>query len=131
MNFRPTAASVALVHRERVLLIRRARAPYHGTWTLPGGRLEAGEDAEAAAAREVREELGLAVHALRPVMRLTVDPARRFRLQVFATEAFEGEITPSDEILEHRWVAEGVLPEPVTPHLPEAIARALRLFDRR
>ena len=131
MTEAPNAASVALVNRGRVLLIQRAKPPYHGLWTLPGGRLEAGEDAESAAAREIREELGLAVFALRPVARLTLGTAREFRLQVFATEAFEGEIVPSPEITDYRWVdGDRVAAMEVTPHLPDVIERALRIFDR-
>ena len=41
----------------RVPLLRNERAE----WELPGGRLEAGEELEAAVEREVHEELGLAV----------------------------------------------------------------------
>ena len=44
----PNAASVALIDRDRVLLIQRARKPYFGMWSLPGGRLEPGETAEQA-----------------------------------------------------------------------------------
>ena len=126
------AASVALIEGSKVLLIQRARAPYHGLWTLPGGRLEPGEDAEACAVREVREELGLSIYALRPVMRLTIGETRQYRLAVFATEAMEGKIVPSDEIAAHRWIRPemlGVLK--VTPHLPEVLERSFRMFDRR
>ncbi len=131
MTSRPNAASVALIDRDRVLLIQRAAAPYHGLWTLPGGRLEPGENAEAAAAREVKEELGLSVYALRPVMRLTLGGDRRFLLQVFATEAFEGAVVPSPEVVDHRWVrAETMAGMRVTPHLPTVVERAMRLFDR-
>lgn len=45
----------------RVLLVKRAHAPGAGSWSLPGGRVEAGESAGAAVVREVREETGLAV----------------------------------------------------------------------
>lgn len=39
-----------------VLLIRRGTAPLAGDWSLPGGRIEFGERAEAAALRELSEE---------------------------------------------------------------------------
>ena len=131
MPAEPNATSVALIDRNRVLLIQRALPPYAGLWTLPGGRLEPGEDAEAGAIREVREELGLRVFALRPVSRLTLGQGG-FRLQVFATEAFEGEIAPSAEIAAQRWITpEALHGLPVTPHLPQVLEAAFRLFDRR
>jgi len=127
----PNAASVALLHRRQVLLIQRARAPWHGAWSLPGGRLEPGETAEACATRELGEELGLRVYALRPLARLLLGEQRQFRLQVFGTEAFEGEIAPNAEIAAWRWVGPGEEAGlPTTPHLSDVLARAFRLFDR-
>ena len=70
MNRTPIAASVALLCQPEILLIQRNREPSAGLWTLPGGRLEAGESAEQAAARELREELGLTAYGLRPVRTL-------------------------------------------------------------
>jgi 8-oxo-dGTP diphosphatase len=43
----------------RVLLIRRARNPAAGTWTIPGGRVEPGETVAVAVVRELREETSL------------------------------------------------------------------------
>lgn len=131
MTRNPDAASVALIDGGRVLLIRRARAPYSGMWTLPGGRLEPGEDAEACAIREVREELGLSVYALRPLTRLALGGAADFLLQVFATEAFDGSIVPSAEIAAYRWVRGEMLGGMrTTPHLLDVLERAFRMFDR-
>ena len=42
-----------------VLLIRRGAAPRLGEWSIPGGRIEWGEAAEAAALRELKEETGV------------------------------------------------------------------------
>lgn len=44
---------------EDVLLIRRGTKPLAGDWSLPGGRIEFGERAEAAALRELKEETGV------------------------------------------------------------------------
>ena len=63
----PIAAAVVL-HAGRVLV--QTRGPgrsWSGHWEFPGGKLERGEDAAAAAVRECREELGLDVAVLEPL----------------------------------------------------------------
>ena len=45
----------------RILLILRGQEPSRGSWSVPGGRVEAGEHDRAATAREVAEETGLRV----------------------------------------------------------------------
>lgn len=45
----------------RLLLVRRGTEPGRGLWSIPGGRLEAGETPAEGAAREVLEETGLHV----------------------------------------------------------------------
>lgn len=53
------AASVAVFRDGEVLLAQRANAPAKGLWTLPGGRVEAGETLAACALRELMEEVGI------------------------------------------------------------------------
>jgi len=58
----PLVGVGGFIHRDgRVLLIRRKFEPNSGKWAPPGGMLEVGEDPQAGAEREVREELGLEV----------------------------------------------------------------------
>jgi mutator protein MutT len=57
----PCVGAIIEDDRGRLLLIRRGQEPARGTWSIPGGRVEAGETDAEALAREVREETGLAV----------------------------------------------------------------------
>ena len=126
----PNAASVALIDRDKVLLIQRARKPYFGMWSLPGGRLEPGETPEQAAEREILEEVGLSVWRLHPIRRMLLGEGQ-FVLQVYATEAFEGEIIVSDEVSAWRWVRlDEIGGMHTTPNLGEVVAGAFRVFDR-
>ncbi len=52
---------VVVVRHARVLLVRRAKAPHAGRWSLPGGRQRLGETVRETAAREVREETSVEV----------------------------------------------------------------------
>lgn len=107
----------------RVLLIQRAFAPLQGLWTLPGGRLEPGETIEDCARREVGEEVGLTVGELGPVTIMGV--AGAFRLAVFASTAFSGDIAVSDEITGWQWLAPPLPADlPVTPGLAGVLTTA-------
>lgn len=52
-------ASAAIFRDDAVLLIERSKGALKGRWSLPGGHIEPGETARAAAVREVREETGV------------------------------------------------------------------------
>ena len=58
---RHQGALVAIYAGPALLLVRTS---YRGEWTFPGGSLERGETPEAAARRELAEEIGLAAPSL-------------------------------------------------------------------
>lgn len=53
--------AVVVVDDSSVVIVRRAREPLAGRWSLPGGAVELGETLRDAVAREVLEETGLSV----------------------------------------------------------------------
>ena len=56
-------ALVAIYVGQALLLVK---ASYRAEWNFPGGSLQPGETPDAAARREMEEEIGLSSHALRP-----------------------------------------------------------------
>ncbi|MDZ7804236.1 NUDIX hydrolase [Thiohalophilus sp.] len=64
----PQVAVGAIVRRgTAVLLIQRSTEPNAGQWTIPGGKVHAGETLQQAAEREIREETGIHIRAGEPV----------------------------------------------------------------
>src|ERR1700704_3046162 len=58
------AVSAVIFRDDQILLVRRARSPGQGFYSLPGGRVEFGESLHAALHREVNEETGLKIEII-------------------------------------------------------------------
>jgi 8-oxo-dGTP diphosphatase len=64
-------AGALLDDQGRVLIAQRPPGKHlAGGWEFPGGKLEPGEDRRAGLARELREELGIAIVRPRPLIRV-------------------------------------------------------------
>jgi 8-oxo-dGTP diphosphatase len=96
---RRDSAFAIILHSRQVLLVK---ARDKRTWQLPGGRLEAGETSLQALAREVKEETGLDVEAVRLTGRYRREDGTLAR--VYAARA-RGKLSgENDEIAAQRWV---------------------------
>jgi 8-oxo-dGTP diphosphatase len=105
------AVSAAIVRDGKVLLVRRARQPANGVFSLPGGVVEAGETLIEAVVREIDEETGLTIEPValagyREVVNRDADNRveRHFVILPFAARWIAGEPTLNDELSEARWV---------------------------
>jgi 8-oxo-dGTP diphosphatase len=134
---RPILAVSAVVWRAgRFVVVRRARPPAQGVFTLPGGGVEAGETLKQAVERELREETGLVIEPIdlaghREVIMRDAEGrvARHFVILAFAALWREGELTLNEELAEARWIDAGELAGlPTTEGLAEIVAAALRRF---
>jgi len=96
---------VALIHR-----------PLHRDWSLPKGKLEPGESAQACALREVREEIGWACTLGRFVGEVEyVDRHGRCKVvDYWLMQPLEGEWHASDEVDELAWVPLAEAPQRLT-----------------
>lgn len=125
----PNAASVAVIRDGKVLLIKRAYAPYQHLWTLPGGRLDPGEAIEQCAIREVFEETALTIRNPRLVMVQALGRDEAYRLAVFVTRDFSGQIRPSDEVADHKWMdPTALIALRTTSRLDDVLARAFAVL---
>jgi ADP-ribose pyrophosphatase YjhB (NUDIX family) len=104
------AVSTAVLREGRVLLARRGMDPGRGLFSLPGGKIEWGETAEAAARRELAEEVDVTVGPL--TLCATRDiilrneaglVTRHFVIITFAGPWVSGEGTPGPEASDIVW----------------------------
>jgi 8-oxo-dGTP diphosphatase len=101
------AVGVFCVHEGALLLVRQRHGRGRGSWSLPGGHLDAGEDPRSAAQRETLEEAGLVVTA-GGVRDVFADEAVVFVL--FDAEWVAGEPAGGDDADAAGFFAPGSLP---------------------
>jgi ADP-ribose pyrophosphatase YjhB (NUDIX family) len=126
-----------VVHRNRVLLIRRGGEPLKGEWSIPGGLLEVGEELSQAACRELKEETGLAVEPLEivEVFDRIFRQGRRVRYHFvivdYVCRLKGGRLRPASDVLEACWVRREDLGKFHLTRKATAVAlRAFEYFDR-
>ena len=110
----------------RVLVIQRGRPPGEGLWSVPGGRLEAGETIAQAVAREVREETGLTVE-VGPFVCVIERFGDDFHFVIldYLARVVGGTLAAGTDAADARWVTDQELASlPTTEGLLDVLARA-------
>jgi 8-oxo-dGTP diphosphatase len=131
------AVSAAIVRAGQVLVVRRARSPADGLFSLPGGLVEIGETLTQALIREVREETSLTIEPVglagfrEAIARDRDDQVERhFVILPFAARWLAGEPVLNEELSEARWLRPAELAGlPTTPGLAEIVASAFKLLQ--
>jgi len=111
---------------DRIVLIRRRHPP--AGWAIPGGFIDAGEQAQQAAVREAFEETGLRV-ILTDLLGVYSDPARDPRRHTISTVYVgraEGNPAGGDDAAEAGLFREGDLPSPIAFDHAEILADYFR-----
>ncbi|MEZ4416164.1 MAG: NUDIX domain-containing protein [Gemmatimonadota bacterium] len=116
----PTRVLACVLRRaNQVLICRRPAHKRHGDlWEFPGGKVEPGESDLEAAQRELAEELGLDVTAVRGVAFSVTDPGSEFVIEFLDVEA-----RGAPQCLEHSALA--------WPTVAELLSYELAPSDRR
>ncbi|MGE0859687.1 MAG: 8-oxo-dGTP diphosphatase MutT, partial [Gammaproteobacteria bacterium] len=124
---RVAAAAIRREDGAVLLALRPRHANQGGKWEFPGGKLEPRESAVAGLARELDEELGIAIEAATPLITVRHDyPDRRIELLVFEVRAWRGE-PHGREGQTVEWVAAEDLARREFPAANLPILAALRL----
>ena len=122
------AAAVIRRADGQILLAKRADQQHQGgLWEFPGGKVETGESVATALHRELQEELGIAVTAARPLIKVQHDyPDKQVLLDVWEVSGFTGE-PHGAEGQPLAWVSPRQLPDYDFPAANQPIVRAARL----
>jgi 8-oxo-dGTP diphosphatase len=127
------AVSAAIFRDDRILLVRRARSPGKGLYSLPGGRVEFGESLHTALHREVDEETGLKIEIIdlagwREVLPGTTGGGH-YLIMSFASRWIGNEPVLNDEHDDFKWLAPDAIGDlGVTGGLQEVIQSARRVL---
>ena len=103
------AVSASIFRDDRILLVRRARSPARGFYSLPGGRVEFAESLHAALTREVVEETGLEIEIAGLAGWREVLPAApgdgHYLILSFAARWVANEPVLNEELDDFKWLA--------------------------
>ena len=110
----PSPAVAAVVpYQDGIVLVRRRYEPYAGSWSLPSGFMEWGEDPAGTARRETLEETGLEVEIVDLIGAYAGrdDPRTRVVLLVYRARVLGGRMRAGDDADDIAAFPRNALPE--------------------
>jgi 8-oxo-dGTP diphosphatase len=107
------AVAVVLTSTDGILLIKRDNSPFRGSWTLPAGFVDGGEDPRRAAERECKEETGLVVEVQELIdIYYGKDHERGADFVLFyGAKLVGGNLVAGDDASDAKWYKKGEYPE--------------------
>ncbi len=128
----PILGASACIWRDgQVLLIKRGKPPGKGLWSFPGGKIEVGETAEAAAVRELFEETNVRAELFKQMGPFEIKRGEDviYSITCFAGRYVSGEAIASSDAAEVAWVYPQVLASlELAPNITQAIAESQQLL---
>lgn len=95
---RVDCVGVVCIRGDEVLLIQRGTPPRQGEWSIPGGRIEAGETEAQAALRELSEETAVNADLITKITALNADfEGYHYRLHDYLARWTSGEPVAGDD----------------------------------
>src|SRR5712692_6411882 len=116
---RPMVGVLVLIRNgDRILLVKRAKDTWAGSWKAPGGHIEFGESPEETASREVQEETGVTISDLkfRTMTNDVFEADKRHYISIWMEARYvsgEPRLDAPEEETEVRWFTWHSLPEPL------------------
>jgi len=102
---RTDCVGVVCIRADEVLLIQRGKSPRKGEWSIPGGRIEAGETEAQAALRELTEETSVSANLLTKITALDADfEGYHYRLHDYLARWTFGEPKAGDDADKARFI---------------------------
>lgn len=116
-----------IMQNDKILLLKRVRAPEAEHWGIPGGKVDWLETLEQAATREIMEEVGLRLESLEllvNVNQIDADKGEHWVAPVYLVKSFTGQavVQEPEKHSGMDWFALDQLPAPLTVATQVAVA---------
>lgn len=112
-NFPQSAVGAVIFHKNKILLVKRGKAPAKDMWALPGGKILPSETMQQALIREIKEETNLEITVGEPVYVFDViekddnqNLTYHYVIVDFECNYISGKLKAADDAIDAIWASE-------------------------